>query len=123
MSSQSPQGPTVAEPAGSRRVVVDGKFFALGGERFAFRGVTYGTFRPRGDGALFPERDRLKLDLADMAAAGFTVVRTYTAPPDDLLDLAADSGLRVLAGAFYPVWRYLTGGSRRRQRAMAAEAR
>src|SRR5437764_1205996 len=93
MSSQSPQGPTVAEPASSRRVVVDGKFFALGGERFAFRGVTYGTFRPRGDGALFPERDRLKLDLADMADAGFTVVRTYTAPPDHLLHLAGDRPL------------------------------
>ena len=28
------------------RVRVDGKFFAVGDERFAFRGVTYGTFAP-----------------------------------------------------------------------------
>ena len=41
------------------RVRVDGKFFAVGDERFAFRGVTYGTFAPREDGAQFPERRRI----------------------------------------------------------------
>src|SRR4051794_37919461 len=64
------------------RCRVDGKFFSAAGERFEFRGVTYGTFAPREDGALFPERERLERDLASMRAAGFTVVRTYTLPPE-----------------------------------------
>ena len=106
------------------RVRTDGKLFRRGDARFQFRGVTYGTFLAReSDGALFPERDRLKLDLEAMADAGFTVVRTYTTPTDDLLDLAADHGLQVMAGVFYPDWRYLLGGSRRDARRMMAEAR
>jgi glycosyltransferase involved in cell wall biosynthesis len=106
------------------RVTVDGKQFAVDRERFPFRGVTYGTFKPRAsDGANFPERSQMKLDLAAMSGAGFTVVRTYTEPPDDLLDLAADWGLRVLAGIFYPDWRYLVGDSWRDRRAVARQAR
>jgi O-antigen biosynthesis protein len=103
-------------------VEVDGKFFAAGGERFDFRGVTYGTFAPRADGAPFPERERLEQDLSSMRAAGFTVLRTYTLPTEDLLEVAADNGLRVLAGVFYPDWRYLLGGSRRANRRVAREA-
>ncbi|HEY6772083.1 MAG TPA: glycosyltransferase, partial [Solirubrobacterales bacterium] len=103
-------------------VEVDGKFFAAGGERFEFRGVTYGTFAPRADGALFPERERLERDLAKMRAAGFSVVRTYTLPTEDLLEIASGLGLRVLAGVFYPDWRYLLGGSRRANRRVAREA-
>src|SRR5262245_12702437 len=114
-----------SEPSPSRArepIEADGKFFAAGGERFEFRGVTYGTFAPRADGALFPERDRLERDLATMRAAGFTVVRTYTLPPEDLLEAAAGNGLRVLAGVFYPDWRYLLGGSRRANRQVARAA-
>jgi GT2 family glycosyltransferase len=40
-----------------------------------------------------------------IADAGFNVVRTYTLPPDDLLDSAAPFGLRVLAGIYYDDWR------------------
>jgi glycosyltransferase involved in cell wall biosynthesis len=104
-------------------VEADGKFFAVGGERFEFRGVTYGTFAPRADGALFPEPERLARDLTTMRAAGFSVVRTYTVPMDDLLEAASGNGLRILAGVFYPDWRYLLGGSRRANRRVAREAR
>src|SRR5438067_13106512 len=48
------------------RVRTDGKFFALGDERFPFRGVTYGTFEAREDGALFPEREVVKRDFSAM---------------------------------------------------------
>ena len=58
-----------------------------------------------------------------MQEAGFTVVRTYTLPPDDLLDLSADHDLRVLPDIFYPDWRYLVGVSRREHRRVAREAR
>src|SRR5256885_1091485 len=110
-----------AAPRG--RLRCDCKFLAVGARRFAFRGVTYGTCASRSDGALFPERRRLAADLAMIAAAGFTVVRTYTPPPDDMLELAAANGLRVFAGVFYPDWRYALGCSGAERRRVAREAR
>ena len=70
----------------------------------------------------FPERDRLKRDVAAMHEAGFTVVRTYTPPPDDLVDLAADWGLRLLVDVFFPDWRYLLGTSGRDRRRVTRQA-
>jgi O-antigen biosynthesis protein len=102
---------------------VDGKHFAVGDRRFDFRGVTYGTFRPRDDGHRFPERKQIKADFAEMTHAGFTVVRTYTPPPDDVVELAADWGLYLLSDAFYPDWRYLIGDGRRDRRRVMREAR
>jgi hypothetical protein len=107
----------------SGRIVVDGKHFACGESRFHFRGVTYGTFRPREDGARYPDRQVVKRDFADMAEAGFTVVRTYTPPPDDVVDLAADWGLHLFVDIFYPDWRYLLGNSRRERQRMMRDAR
>lgn len=107
----------------SARVNVDGKFFCCGSDRFRFTGVTYGTFRPREDGARFPERSRVKLDFEAMRENGISVVRTYTAPPDDLIEVAADFGLRILAGVFYPDWRYAVGGGRRDNQRIARQAR
>ena len=57
-----------------------------------------------------------------MREAGFTVVRTYTLPSEDLLEAAGEHGLRVLAGVFYPDWRYLLGSSHRQKRRVAREA-
>lgn len=104
------------------RIVVDGKHFACDADRFHFRGVTYGTFQPREDGARYPEREAVKGDFASIAEAGFTVVRTYTPPPDDVVDLAADWGLRLLVDVFYPDWRYLVGNSRRERQRMSNDA-
>ncbi len=117
--------PAVAGPssAGTGRVRVDGKFFSTDSGRFHFRGVTYGTFRARADGALVPEPDRMRADLDAMSEAGFTVVRTYTEPPADLLDLAGQRDLRVLAGVFWPDWRYLLGASRRQAARLGRDAR
>ena len=112
--------PQMNPPGG--RVRVRGKQFELGGEPFHFRGITYGTFAPRADGARYPEREQLKRDFAAMRASGFTVVRTYTPPPDDVLDLAADWGLRLLSGVHYRDWRYLIGGSRSECRAIQRDA-
>ena len=107
----------------SLRVRTDGKFFSIGDERFRFHGVTYGTFHSRDDGALFPETAQVAADFQAMAEAGFTVVRTYTPPPDDVLELAAAHGLRVFAGVFYPDWRYMLGNARSDRRRIAREAR
>jgi O-antigen biosynthesis protein len=105
-----------------QRVTVDGKQFGQSGRRFQFRGVTYGTFEPRDDGARFPAPATVAADFAAMAGAGFTVVRTYTSPADDVRALAAEHGLQLLAGVFYPDWRYLVGASRRQAAAMARAA-
>lgn len=101
---------------------VDGKHFTVDGERFAFHGVTYGTFQPRSDGSRYLERDMVKRDFAMIREAGFTVVRLYTPPPDDVVDLAADWGLRLLVDIFYADWRYLTGTSREQSRRMIRDA-
>jgi glycosyltransferase involved in cell wall biosynthesis len=105
------------------RVRTDGKFFAVGEERFRFHGVTYGTFHSRADGALFPDKAQIAADFRAIADAGFTVVRTYTPPPDDVLELAAANGLRVFVGVFYPDWRYMLGDVRSERRRIAREAR
>jgi hypothetical protein len=106
----------------AERVRSDGKFFALGNERFQFRGITYGTFKPRSDGERFPERDQVARDAAHIAANDFTVVRTYTAPPEDVVGWFADAGVRTLAGVFYADWRYMIGSSRRQLRRIVSEA-
>src|SRR2546430_2335409 len=85
------------------RVAVDGKFFSLGGRRFRFSGVSYGTFKPRDDGARYPERDRVKRDFIDIADSGFPVERTHIHPPGHVDGLAADlrsylSHLHTVAG-------------------------
>ncbi len=79
-----------------------GKFLYAGDQKLWVRGVTYGTFRPSADGALFPAPAIVRRDFAQIAAAGFNAVRTYTAPSPWLLDVAADYGLRVLAGLWWP---------------------
>jgi GT2 family glycosyltransferase len=62
------------------------------------KGATYGTFAPDADGRQFPCRERIAGDFAQMAAYGFNAVRTYTAPPVDLLDEAVRHGLKVMIG-------------------------
>jgi GT2 family glycosyltransferase/exo-beta-1,3-glucanase (GH17 family) len=105
------------------RVTIDGKFFRCDTERFPMHGVTYGTFQPRvHDGLLYPSTRIMRHDLRLMAEAGFTSLRTYTAPPDDLLAEAASSGIRVLAGVHYLDWRYLLDAGRREQHRMAKDA-
>jgi len=79
-----------------------GKFLYAGDQKLWVRGVTYGTFRPSADGALFPAPAIVRRDFAQIAAAGFNAVRTYTAPSPWLLDVAADFGLRVMAGLWWP---------------------
>jgi GT2 family glycosyltransferase len=114
-------------PVGARtngRLEVDGKFFARRGARFPLHGVTYGTFMPRpGDEALVPPAEQLRCDLAAIAGSGFTVVRTYTEPPADMVSMAEEHDLQILAGIYFSDWRDLVGSSRRETRRVMAEAR
>jgi glycosyltransferase involved in cell wall biosynthesis len=95
-------GPTIHLKGGgthsATRPSVRGKFIFVGQHKFYVRGVTYGTFRPDCEGHEFPSPDVVKRDFTLMAANGLNAVRTYTAPPRWLLDLAQRFGLRVMIG-------------------------
>jgi len=84
------------------KTVVSGKFLRVSGEDFLVRGVAYGTFAPRRDGHQFPESLSVRRDFDLMRAAGINTVRTYLVPPLDVLDIAAETGLRVMAGVSWP---------------------
>ncbi len=77
---------------------VHGKFFFAGDAKHFVKGVTYGPFASGPDGRQFPERAVVERDFALMRAAGVNTVRVFTVPPVSLLDLAGESGLKVLVG-------------------------
>lgn len=78
---------------------VRGKFIFAGDEKLYVRGVTYGAFRPDGDGNEFHNLDVVERDFALMAANGMTAVRIpHTTPPRSLLDIAQRHGLYVMVG-------------------------
>src|SRR5580658_1205484 len=79
-------------------VRVEGKFFFAGERKIFLTGVTYGPFAVGGDGTQFPARERVAQDFRLMTQAGVNTVRVFTVPPVWLLDIAAEHGLRVLAG-------------------------
>jgi glycosyltransferase involved in cell wall biosynthesis len=84
--------------ASAAKPVVRGKFLFAGEEKFYVRGVTYGTFRPDAQGHEFPPREVVSLDFEMMAANNVNALRTYTPPPEWLLDEAQSRGLRVMVG-------------------------
>ena len=103
MSATEPQpaesGPGLAIPGASLdRARVSGKFFFTGERKFYVKGVSYGPFRPRSDGAPFPEPERARQDFRLMRELGANTFRTFTPPPTSLLDLASEEGLRVIVG-------------------------
>ncbi len=97
----------------SGRVTADGKHLSLEGRPFKVKGVTYGSFKRRLDGELFPEWSEIKKDLLQIEAAGLNTVRTYSLPPPEMLDLARELGLRLIVGLHYEDWRYETSSGRR----------
>jgi len=72
------------------RLVVDGKFFLLDGERVFLRLVTYGPFPD-------PQPDHAQ-ELRRVREAGFHGVRVYTPPSERFLDEAAAVDLVVFLG-------------------------
>ncbi|MGH9146432.1 MAG: glycosyltransferase, partial [Vicinamibacterales bacterium] len=96
--------PAVKFPSG-RRPRVLGKFVYVGSEKLFIRGVTYGTFRPRNGGDEFPEPEVVECDFSLMSANGINAIRTYTPPPQWLLDAARRHGLWVMVGL--PVERHI----------------
>jgi GT2 family glycosyltransferase len=81
------------------RPTVRGKFIFVGDEKLYVRGVTYGAFRPDGDGNEFHNLEVVERDFALMAANGMTAVRIpHTTPLRSLLDIAQRHGLYVMVG-------------------------
>jgi len=95
-------GTTPSDVQSDYKTVAAGKFLRVQGEEFLVRGVAYGTFAPRSDGHQFPVVDQVRRDFALMRAAGINTVRTYLVPPPDVLDVASETGLRVMAGVSWP---------------------
>jgi GT2 family glycosyltransferase len=93
--------PLAERPAGAPTldsVRVEGKFLFAGDTKLFVKGVTYGPFAIGSHGDPFPERDVAIADFRLMAEMGANTLRVFTPPPVWLLDLAAEAGLRVLAG-------------------------
>ncbi|HEV3259904.1 MAG TPA: glycoside hydrolase family 2 TIM barrel-domain containing protein, partial [Gemmataceae bacterium] len=93
-----PAAQEAEHPAGTevqRRVRVDGKFFARGGQRVRIQGVTYGPFVPGVDGQPFPSPERVRDDFALMQAGQTNCIRTYHVPPVWLLQAADEQGMDV----------------------------
>ena len=82
--------------AGTERVRTGGKFFRLGERKWYLKGLTYGPFAPNAAGEFFPDDDQVRQDFALMRMLGANTIRVYFPPPERLLDLAAEHGLRVL---------------------------
>jgi glycosyltransferase involved in cell wall biosynthesis len=97
-------------------VAVDGVHLTMGGVPHRVRGATYGSFLARRDGEPFPDRAVVQRDFAAMADAGLNTVRTYTLPPVDVFEAAADHELRMLVGLYYADWRMATAPGRSVQR-------
>ena len=91
-------------------------FLIAGSDTFRVRGVTYGSFRSRLDGLSFPEHTQIKRDFVAIAEAGLNTVRTYSIPPPELLDIAAELGLRVIIGLHYHDWSFERHAGRKARR-------
>src|SRR5882762_4812568 len=72
------------------------KFFFDGDKKFFVKGVTYGPFKPDGEGNYVGRPEQVDADLALMRDAGLNVVRIYHSPPRWFLDRCAAAGMRVL---------------------------
>jgi glycosyltransferase involved in cell wall biosynthesis len=82
----------------SQRFSVKGKFLFCGENKFYIKGVTYGTFRPAINGTQFPSPEAIENDFAQMVQNGINAVRTYTVPPEYVLDIALKHNLKVMVG-------------------------
>jgi glycosyltransferase involved in cell wall biosynthesis len=78
------------------KIHVKGKFLYHGNVKLYIKGVTYGTFRPQDDSSQYPSEFVVDKDFSIMAQHGINCVRTYTTPPNFLLDIAYKYGLYVM---------------------------
>lgn len=87
-----------SRPQRTAPIVARGKFFLRGDDKFFLKCVCYGPFAPGENGAEFPARQVVRRDFALLREMGANALRTFTVPPQWLLDLAAAHDLVVLVG-------------------------
>lgn len=80
------------------RPSVRGRLLLRAGERLTLRAVTYGPYAPGPQGEPFPAAAQVARDFAGIAALGANTLRTYSPPPQWLLDAAQAQGLLVMVG-------------------------
>jgi O-antigen biosynthesis protein len=107
-------------PQPDARVIVDGKFFRLRGDKFVFKGVTYGPFPPGTDGSTFPLLDQVIRDFKSIRTLHANGLRVYQVPPRWFLDLALDHDLRVFIDVPWPKHLCFLDSSERRHAALKA---
>jgi O-antigen biosynthesis protein len=90
--------PRLAPLTSSEKIRPMGRFFCLNSEKFFLKGITYGPFAPSRKGVPFPEAARVETDFRLMTELGANCLRTFTPPPDWLLDRAACYDLRAITG-------------------------
>ena len=79
---------TPVNPDGRVRAVA--KFFFEGEQKFFVKGLTYGPFRPDGEGNYLGSPQQLERDLHLMNEAGVNLLRIYHTPPRWFLDAISD---------------------------------
>src|SRR6266478_1253925 len=84
------------------RLRADGKFFRLGNAKFHLKGITYGPFAPNATGEMFASPEQTARDFALIKELGANVLRVFYVPPQWLLDLAAEHGLRIIIDVPWP---------------------
>ena len=109
-------GPAMTSELGRQRVSVRGKHLWCGDAPVRVHGVTYGSFAQRRDGAAFPDTASIRRDFISMHHLGVDTLRTYEVPPPDLLEIAGELGLRILAGVHHHDWRTEPGTGRAARR-------
>ncbi len=90
-----------SRPVLLERPEVRGPFLFVGNEKLTVKAVTYGTFAPDARGDRFPAPETVARDFNLMREANVNAIRTYTPPPDWLLEEARAAGLRVLSGIYW----------------------
>lgn len=71
---------------------------AKGGRPWWCRGICYGPFPTTAELGWLPDPDRMARDIDRMAGLGFNTIRVFHPPGIDMLRLAADRDMAVLAG-------------------------
>ncbi|HZD40562.1 MAG TPA: glycosyltransferase, partial [Terriglobales bacterium] len=91
-------GPSIVPLSGLEKITLQGKSFFVDERKFFLKGVTYGPFSPSAEKIPFPNLGTVETDFGLMTELGANCLRTFTPPPESLLDTAAFYGLRVIAG-------------------------
>lgn len=77
---------------------VRGKYLFVDGEKFTIKGISYGNFDPTdtGTGTFFFDEVKTRVDFELIKKANFNTIRLYSKPPDYVITIAKELGLRII---------------------------